>query len=123
MTKPTERERLLARWSELQPKECWSESDGWGRTAFCVAYKGGQVGTIGTPWDDNNLLGALIEAITAREWEYRIGYFRVWKDGQYETGHSADITIDDQSGDTYTAQAPADPLLAAYVAAIEANDG
>ena len=114
----SERQQLLERWAELEPERCkYNKREGTieallGKESWCFVFfeEGG-------PEDDNTellwiLLGALIEAVAAREWFYEI------RRAALEKGHTTFVHCC-----RAVAASPADSLLAAYVAALESECG
>lgn len=109
----TERQKNLERWSELEPEQCWLEGDNWGNSAYCAAHLKGQVGILG-PWADDFLLGALIEAITARGWRMELSV---------QSGSRVQLYLGSPPlrSEAFTENGPpADAVLSAYIQALEA---
>lgn len=113
----TERQALLRRWSQLEPERCSVSSSG----VFSI-----RLGDIARTerWlltDGHNavtemaiLLGALIEAITARGWGYTLN-------SALPEGHRAYVTFAGDQYRTSVAESPADSLLIVYIQALEAE--
>lgn len=111
------RQRLLARWSELAPGECSYYGGG-----SCVLLGHFAIETTEPPADSTDaahihsaaidraiVLSALIEAIRARGWHYQIE--------SNNTKHIAFVVRRTR----VVADEPCDALLSAYVAALEAT--
>lgn len=114
-----ERQKNLERWERLAPQECYLQRYGMSSTPYWVV-RGIRLDAVNVN-SDYYLLGALIEAITARGWSYAIkgGVYAgtckqhgtVWRDPDTEPKAT------DARGDS-----PADALLSAYLQAIEAKE-
>lgn len=101
----TERQAMLRRWSELEPERCqlvgrvpFLMIAPLERPAYCYADLSADI------WV---LLGALIEATTARGWSVEMVI----------TPHSTRVNLD---GRPVWRDAPADAVLSVYIQALEA---
>ena len=117
---------LLERWSRLEPSRCNQFDDHMGGTGLQVTWTGTPMRAIPDDYpldalDRALVLAAVIESIEARGWEWSL-----WSDGNEVSG---DITIRDDDTNLGVVHGsglkqlstPAEALLAAYLAALEAQ--
>jgi hypothetical protein len=122
------REELLSKWAELAPGECSITTSG---NQLVLQFLGTHLGMTPLPISKRNegmVLSALIEAIRARGWHYRLQSDET--DPENEQGcawHRASVYPDTPlytSRDMTESRAePCDALLSAYMAALEASKG
>lgn len=107
-----ERQKNLERWEKLAPRECYLQRYGTSTTPYWVV-KGVVLDRVNVNLD-YYVLGALIESITARGWDYAIesDIPRV----------TASVFANDPNYAIAHAGQPADALLSAYLQAIEAKE-